>query len=95
MGAVVDVRNPGQLGLDDIGADRDRRDGVVARLVGHGHVLHVGRLVRGRDGDPRQRGAGFVHDEPRDRCRAGLGTGSRRQTGPAGSQKRDCDAKTA
>ena len=81
---------PGQLGFDDIGTDGERGDRVVARLVGHGDLLDVGRLVRRRDGDSRQRRAGFVDDEPGDRSGPGLGTDFSRKDEQ--TENSNCDA---
>ena len=69
---------PGQFGLEDVGADEDRGDGVVAGLIGDRHVGHVGGPVGCRDGDARQGAARLVDDEAGDGRGAGLGVGGDR-----------------
>jgi hypothetical protein len=68
-----------QLRLEHVSPDRHRRDCVVARLVRHGRVIDVCRLVGRRHRGPRHGRAALIGDDAGERPGAGLSRGVRGQ----------------
>jgi hypothetical protein len=87
---------PGELRLDDVGADRKRGHRVAARLVRDRGVGHIRGLIGRGDGCARHGRAALIADDARERGGAGLSKeGGRSRCEEKQKQKRQSDAECA